>query len=1503
MRAGAARFVSTAARPGVRPTRWYGVRIMQAKTIMQAPCRTGRSAVTAGLAIVALAVALATTPSAVAQQPVNPVYVDDSPRAWELFQRAMDQREDNLGETVRAFQELLDDYSERLLPARAGQPDHLISVRRRVMDALHRDPALLERYRQIQEPHAARLFEAGDLDRLVRTRALTPSGLRGQLRLAQQHLEAGAFNTALRVLEEARTQVTGNTIGLDPEQQQRDRRYAWYMTGVAAWYVGNDLLAMDARANLEAEGGTAVEPFVARLSELMAEAVVDQRLRSVTSDDRFDHFDPSQLVSKPIWTIDLPDTLLGRRYSDRDLDTDPASPDVARTLGRFLTVAPTLADSTVYINEGHIVRAIDRYSHRERWRYIERPRTAIADNDREIAGDLNTVVVTGDAAVTLTGHAHTDLRSSSGKVICLDRETGEYRWRVVLGEITGSELHEGLFPHGTPVIDDGRVYVVARRVSRQNVTSTYVAALRLEDGALEWMRHIASSGGLRQNIARPFSALASDEGTLFVETAVGAVASLDATTGDIRWLRRYAVPLSPPSRSREPWEYSAPVVTPAGLIALRYSQTLEVVVYDKDTGDVRAARPAGVGTAWGNVRYMLANGPWVYAIGRDVRAFHTDDLTSPAWIFPDDIARDSFVGDSDNASTADVPPLQVFGRVQVGEQMLVVPSLHGQYLLGIETGRIVRRVRDAFGNPLIADGQLFVAGPLALSSYMPLHVAESMIRQRMAQAAGNPEPALTLLELGLRADDLALVLEGAEAAETIIDAITPPGGDVQQRWRSRLFELLLEAHERQLPGATAPDGPAADLYAMLRTHAAGDDGEVEYRLAYADWLDAHDPEAAVAQLQHILASPTLARRPRAAGDIARPAAAWAVDALTALIDQHGHGVYAAQRGEAERDLTAMLADPSVEQLLDIADTYPLAPAAVTAIQRAADVARQRDGERAAVAVLLRGYHIVADARPDDSARLFGGAVESYLAANMPHAAVDLLEWAGRHAPGGRLIGDAGARHAGSWRDAILARAGGPRPGDARPIELPRLVAQPRELPGRMLMPLHQDSLPRANARMLTYEGNLLRLVDLGVRPDRGGDADAETVWSMDVAPPIDVLSFNDRTILLALNPHTVDPRVVALDARTGRERWITPRLSNVLDDAERMLQPLRGAESFGETTLPDGRPFDIREALTLLDESNVYLVRRTGSVAAFSRETGELRWSQDDVLHHMHIATAHPCGLALSGIVQEPADDRRSGDMPVKGRLVVLDPMTGRTITAMTPLDHWPARWMDMTPLGALIYRCESGLEAIDMLSGRVLWSNTTSAARQSTRTWRIDDWVMVADEDNTIRTVDGQRGTIREIDDTALTGNPKVTGPARAMSGTHGTDWNRSPLVDVLPVERDALVHFRERLVRIDRHGRIVGADFIMDNRQFRFVVQSGDRLLLVNQLRSEQRELDNGAGRLTVYPYMLHILNTSGRLLSEIGVESFAQPVREVAIENNWLLLGTQQSVYVLPLTRERQ
>src|SRR5688572_27925485 len=137
-----------------------------------------------------------------AAQSDNPVYVDDSPQAWELFRQAQDQTRNNASEAVRLYQELLDEYAMKLIPVSENSPDHFRAVRQRVLQALRGSRPLLERYLLIQTPHAETLLQAGELEQLARTRSLTEPGLEAMLRLAQRDVEAARFQTSLSRLFE-----------------------------------------------------------------------------------------------------------------------------------------------------------------------------------------------------------------------------------------------------------------------------------------------------------------------------------------------------------------------------------------------------------------------------------------------------------------------------------------------------------------------------------------------------------------------------------------------------------------------------------------------------------------------------------------------------------------------------------------------------------------------------------------------------------------------------------------------------------------------------------------------------------------------------------------------------------------------------------------------------------------------------------------------------------------------------------------------------------------------------------------------------------------------------------------------------------------------------------------------------------------------------------------------------------------------------------------------------
>ena len=228
------------------------------------------------------------------------------------------------------------------------------------------------------------------------------------------------------------------------------------------------------------------------------------------------------------------------------------SPRLRRSPGRW-----------IYVNEGRLVHALERFTGRAVWPpFVERQAPSGNEQGSRQIADLNIVAVREGTIVTITGHAYADAARSDRTVVCLDVATGKLRWASRLDRLSRSDELDGLFPHGAPVIGEGMVYVLARKVSRQLLTSCYVIALNLQDGRLSWTRHVASSGGIRSRFSRPFSTPVLHDGDLVVATAVGAVGRFDAGTGQTRLaatLQPAAEPVpgrSPPMGDQQPGDHA-----------------------------------------------------------------------------------------------------------------------------------------------------------------------------------------------------------------------------------------------------------------------------------------------------------------------------------------------------------------------------------------------------------------------------------------------------------------------------------------------------------------------------------------------------------------------------------------------------------------------------------------------------------------------------------------------------------------------------------------------------------------------------------------------------------------------------------------------------------------------------------------------------------------------------------------------------------------------------------
>lgn len=1412
------------------------------------------------VAIVLLVITLCTSPSDAQRD--NPVYVDDSPQAWELFRQARDQAKDNPGEAVRLYQELLDEFPMKLIPVSEAASDHFRAVRLCVIDALRADPSLLERYRQIQSPQAQQMLDASKIEAVAMSYVLTEPGLEALLRLAQRDLESAKFHAARYWLDEALRH---------PDLAGRRAVHAWYMQGVAAYYL-RQTQTLEASIGALSQLGHEGEAFLRQLNVLAATDDYPDIAHGISTLDVVNAVDLEDLVPQAIWSVPLEESLLHRRFAGRASDHTTEAVMRQRLLEADLTTTvPTVAGSVVLVNQGQSILAINRITGHTVWSHDELGYSGRIDRDGNDPLDLNVVATDGDAVVTITGHASGNGRSD-GRVLCLDAATGSLRWSVQFGNLLETAAGENFFPHGAPIVADGMVFVAGRKLS-QSLTSTFIVALDLHSGDLRWMQYITSSGGLRV-ASRPFDTLIYDAGSLYIASAVGATARLEATTGEVRWLRRFGVPINVllADQTRRPWEMACPAVTPRGLVVVQPDQR-RVALLDLETGDVLESHQASSSIDWNTPRYLLAANDMVFGIGSEVRAFHIDNLAEPLWRLP---APEQRLRDGDFAPRSS--RIEMRGRVQLADDALIVPTNQGVLIVDQKSGDIRQKLElDSIGNPLATDAQLLVSSGDRLDAYMSFNRAEAMLRDRMAAAPTDPEPALSLLRLGMRVRDLSLALESADLALQAIHrrSAANPSDTKTARFRDDLFDLLLELAASKI-AVTVQDGEA--LYAMIGTVAADARQRVAHLLAYGDWLTNHSLEKAVESYQAILSDPALALSWQQEGELNRPAADWAIRRLAQLIRTRGEHVYAPQADYARFCLRQLLNDSNVspDQLIALAEEFPFAEASIEAVLQGASRMAAQGRHREALTALLSVYQRAPNA--NNAARLLGQFIAHCEDLGWTTQARDALEHIVNVYGDVRVISRTGEKSASQWLAELNTVS--PSPTLARPVlGLPGTEAQ--TLSGSVVA-AHEfavSSLP--TDRFLLREGADLRLIDAKT---------LEPLWHITLKDDLpEILRFDRRNILLWYSTDAMNPHAVMLNAEDGTVRWSTPRLSQLLSNP---VADLVHAQRVREQ-MPTGEPFDPLQTLPVVTDQSLILIQRSGGVIAFDLTDGQtVQWSRPKTLEQVHLVAHHEAALVLAGMAHDAGGSAGSTKRPwLMPAILVLDPRTGEPVFGQNgmfkPASLTGVKWLQVGPLGQLIYATSESIDAIDLYAGRRMWSNSNHSSIDSLRSWWVGEHVVIEDHRGRLRNVNVRDGLISEPFQTPVRG-----------------EWDVLELRHVIASGNRLIARYRQRILIYEPDsGLITGADAISDERDYLWLLPAQDRMVLINY-RAEQVLLADQPIRRTRYHYRIHLLSDNGKAMANpVELPPLSERVLHAGVVDEWLLLSTRADTIAIPVPRSQQ
>ncbi|HZN62214.1 MAG TPA: PQQ-binding-like beta-propeller repeat protein [Planctomycetota bacterium] len=527
-------------------------------------------------------------------------------------------------------------------------------------------------------------------------------------------------------------------------------------------------------------------------------------------------------------------------------------------------------------------------------------------------------------------------------LFALDAYTGKVLWR--LGGVPGADRFEdGLSFSTAPTPAGGLLYAGAiRQPHPTDPFEHHVVCVDPATGKVRWSTFVASGGteinlfgnSTRESLGSPVSV---EGDSVYYGTNHGALASLDRTTGRLRWVSRYLqLPVRPTrridiQRGSLQWLPSAPVVA-RGLAVFTPTDSTYLYALDAATGEAQWWRKRNEHRAMGP-----SDGTFVVLSGPD----------GVEWL---DLTRGGKL-----AGRYAPSGLIVTGRPALTTDGIFVPARAGLYRVALETGSesgfFVAPWRGSGfdgGNLVVAEGAVVVGGAKAVEAFVSRTAADATIEAELKKHPDRADvvyrAALRLLQSGKddRASELlARVIELVSGSQRASDA------RLDRAARKRLFAVSKSTGLAAL--AAGKHSEAAAAFQRAAKAAPDTVSSVEATALLAETAEARgDFSAAIGEYQKLLKE---AGEERVGGvrvfDLAR-------GAIAKVLVAGGRDPYKPFEDEAERLLRKIKSDGSPDELLEVYRAYPNSGAAERAVLAAAE-AHSRRGRPDEAAATLRMF--------------------------------------------------------------------------------------------------------------------------------------------------------------------------------------------------------------------------------------------------------------------------------------------------------------------------------------------------------------------------------------------------------------------------------------------------------------------------------------------------------------------------------------------------------------------
>jgi outer membrane protein assembly factor BamB len=962
------------------------------------------------------------------------------------------------------YQEVLTKYHARVIPWKADSHNVINSYRGivyQVQESLAKWPEDgVKAYRARYESAAAAMVEAagpqdaGALQAVLDSYFITEAGKIAGMKLIDLHMESGDFDAAAR--------VGGLLLDWYPADHLiAERPRLLYRTAVAQHLCGNEKAAASRAAELKQKFADAAGSIYGKdvvLSQsleklLLAKAAIARHLSPDSwmtfsgSPDRAQISTAQGNMGARLFSVELP-----ARASSKGPDATGLKQrsQMEEAEGRTIGIMPVVDGGSLFFQDGARIWAVGLDSgiplpgwvqtHGSKGFYQLKSSATLRNQQYTLTLTENSVLgVLGQSTRLQMYYAAQGQELPGGadagtRLVCLDRETGRERWKILSATLGGDNLQDeekerlrSLDFSGSPLVVGDSVYIIGRGGKDLQFENCYLLCFDLATGQYRWSCFVASSntasnfGGDPSQGGLTLSHLSYEGGRVYLLTNLGALASIDAAKGSIVWLSlyprdgmfnnedpnvqlnfRFRRPRAVPTLNLRPWENN-PVFTQDGKLFFMPTDGKFLLVYDASSGqelkrisvedfqeDNISDRPNAL---------VAIVGEWIILQGQEhVYGVRWQKYDSDKTFVANDAALNIWKNHLMGAGDQSLPSSgSIRGRAFVTFDSVYVATTRFLLRLSFKgalkvadkypSSRDTWDDKEGPGNVVITNEYVIVAGKSSVDVYTDMSLARAKLDREIAAAPDDAAVRLHYAEVMLAAGQADVSLA------KLMDAAVRLGGVDALRsgpLRQRLFNDAIKFAEKLAREQEAPAVESAIRFYDLAGKAAELPSEqVNYRLSRARFVRtnvvADSYPTAVRLYQEIISRPELRTvsvvpenetQAEARGVV--QAAAEAEGQIADVIREHPEA-YEAVAKEATAAMEAANAGGDPLKLLEIAQDYPNASVASKAILLAANLYEKQKNPRLATHVLRQVYRKYGDTSDKD--QIIEAMARNYL--NLP----------------------------------------------------------------------------------------------------------------------------------------------------------------------------------------------------------------------------------------------------------------------------------------------------------------------------------------------------------------------------------------------------------------------------------------------------------------------------------------------------------------------------------------